>query len=174
MSTKMKKLFPVILLLIGFSCGKPKPEGVVLKLKYQPESKYLISTLRGTETVMTYSGQDIAMKKLKSMNITNPSISKVNTETETQVVTGEVLKDQSYPISLTYKKTSNLNGENEVPEGTIVYGTIKNGQMPTFHTIASDALDFDQKAQLMEMVRNSYEQFEFFLRKGSKLGSNSQ
>ena len=158
---KMKRLLPIIVLLIGISCSKPKPEGVILKLKYQPESKYLISTIRGTETVMTYSGQEIAMKKLKSMNIKNPTITKVNTKTETEVVTGKVLKDLSYPISLTYKKTNNLDGGNEVPEKTIVFGTIKNGQIPTFHTIASDILDFDQKTQLMQIVRNSYEQFEF-------------
>jgi hypothetical protein len=161
MSTKMKKLFPVILILICFSCSNPKPAGLIMKVQYQPESKYLISTIRGTETVITYSGQEIAMQKLKSMNIKNPAISKVKTRNDTELVTGARLKDKSYPATLIYKKTNSLDGQNEIPVGTFVYGSIKNGHLPNFHAIASDLLDFDQKSQLMKMVSNTFEQFDF-------------
>jgi len=159
----MKRLFsPLILVLIIFSCSKPKqPEGLILKLQYQPQTKYKITTIRGSETVVRYSGTEIAMQKIKSMNIENPTISKVNTKTYTELITGETLNDKSYPVSLLYKKSNNLNGENEIPEGTVVFGTIKSGHLPTFHTIASDALNFDQKTQLMENVRSNYDQFDF-------------
>jgi hypothetical protein len=163
MSKKMKRILPIILLLIGFACSKPTPkaDGLIMKVRYQPESRYLISTIRGTETVITYSGQEIAMQKLKSMNIKNPTISKVKTKTDTELVTAGRLKDKSYGATLIYKKTNSIDGKNEVPEGTFVYGTIKNGHLPTFHAIASDILDFDQKTQLMQIVRNTFDQFDF-------------
>jgi hypothetical protein len=161
-SIKMKRILPIIL-LICFACSKPtpKPAGLMMKVQYQPESKYLISMIRGTETVITYSGQPIAMQKLKSMNIKNPTISKVKTKNDTELVTGARLKDKSYPATLIYKKTKSLDGQNEIPEGTFVYGTIKNGHLPAFQAIASDLLDVDQKSQLMKMVTNTFEQFDF-------------
>jgi hypothetical protein len=160
---KMRKTIPILLLLIQFSCSKPapKPEGLILKVQYQPESKYLISTIRGTETVITYSGQQIAMQKLKSMHIQNPTISKVRTKTDTELVTTERLKDNKIPVSITYKKTESLDGKGEIPEGTIIFGEIKANQLPVFNSIASSLLDFDQKTQLMQMVKSTFDQFNF-------------
>jgi len=97
----MKKSITILFLLTLFSCSTPsKPEGVILKVQYQPEKTYHISTIRGTETVITYSGQDIAMRKLKSMRIKNPTISKVKTKTDTELVTGKMSTDKSFPVSL--------------------------------------------------------------------------
>lgn len=150
-----------MLLLIQFSCSKPKPEGLILKLQYQPQTKYLISTIRGTETVITYSGQEIAMQKLKSMNIQNPTVAKVKTKTDAELVTTEKLKDNRIPLSLTYKKTMSLDGNVEIPDGTIVFGEIKKDQLPTFNAVTSNSLNLDQQKQLLEIVRNTYDQFKF-------------
>lgn len=159
----MKKIISILLLLIQFSCSTPtpKPEGLMLKVQYQPETKYLVSTIRGTETVITYSGQEIAMKELRRMNIKNPTISKVKTKTDTELVTAERLKDGRIPISIKYKKTMSLDGQNEIPEGTLVFGEIKNDQLPTFNTVASSSLNLDQQSQLLEIVKNTYDQFKF-------------
>jgi len=157
----MRKTIPLLLLLIQFSCSKPKPEGLVLRVQYQPQTKYLISTIRGTETVITYSGQEIAMQKLKSMNIQNPTVSKVKTKNNAELITTERLKDNRIPLSLTYKKTMSLDGKAEIPEGTIIFGEIKNDQLPFFNAVASSSLNKDQQKQLLEIVRNTYDQFKF-------------
>lgn len=158
----MKKSISILLLLALFSCSTPpKPEGLILKVQFQPEKTYDISTIRGTETVITYSGQPIAMRKLKSMNIKNPTISKVKTKNDTELVTGKSLADQSFPVSLTYKKTMSLDGKNEIPEGAIVLGEITGDQLPTFNSVTSGTLTSEQKAQLLQTVQTTFDQFKF-------------
>ena len=159
---KMKKSFAILLLLALFSCSTPpKPEGLILKVKYQPEKTYSISTIRGTETVISYSGQAIAMRKLKSMNIKNPTISKVKTKTDTELVTGKRSADKSFPVSLTYKKTMSLDGKNEIPEGSMVQGEITGDQLPIFSNVTSNTLGTNQKNQLLQTVQTTFEQFKF-------------
>jgi len=157
----MRITIALFAILAFFSCNKPKPEGLILKIRYQPERVYKISTIRGTETVITYSGQEIAMRKLKSMKIKNPTISKVKTKTHMELVTDKSSTDKSFPVSLTYKKTMSLDGKNEIPEGTIVQGKITGESMLTFNKVISEALDFDEKSQLLQMVRSTFGQFDF-------------
>ena len=159
---QMRKIIPILLFLTLFSCSTPpKPEGVVLKVQYQPEKTYIISTIRGTETVITYSGQPIAMRKLKSMNVKNPTVSKIKAKTDTELVTGKRSADKSFPVSLTYKRTMSLDGKNEIPEGSIVQGEIIGDQLPIFSKVTSATLDIDQKDKLLQTVQTTFDQFKF-------------
>ncbi len=157
----MRYLFVCLLSLFIISCAAPKPEGLILKVQYQPEKTYQISTIRGTETVITYSGQPIAMRKLKSMNIKNPTVSKVKTKNDTELVTGKRFADKSFPVILTYKKTMSLDGKNEIPEGSVVQGEIAGNQLPAFNSVTSETLSSEQKAQLLQTVQTTFEQFKF-------------
>jgi hypothetical protein len=158
----MKNTIKILLLLAFFSCSKPnKPEGLILKVQYQPEKTYNISTIRGTETVITYSGQPIAMRKLRSMNIKNPTISKVKTKTDTEMVTGKSQDEISFPVSLTYKKTMSLDGKNEIPEGTVLQGEITGEHQPIFSSVTSGSLGIDQKSQLLKSIQSTFDQFDF-------------
>lgn len=158
----MKKPIAILFLITLFSCSTPpKPEGVILNVQFQPEKTYSITTIRGTETVITYSGQEIAMRKLKSMRVKNPTISKVRTKTDAELVTGKKSADKSFPVSLTYKKTMSLDGKNEIPEGTVVQGEIKSEELPVFNKVVSNTLSIDQRIQLLQTVQNIFEQFKF-------------
>lgn len=158
----MKKPIVILFLITLFSCSTPpKPEGVILKVQYQPEKTYHISIIRGTETVITYSGQDIAMRKLKSMRVKNPTISKVRTKTDAELVTGKSSADSSFQANLTYKKIMSLDGNNEIPEGTVVQGEIKGKELPAFNKVVSKSLSIDQRIQLLQTVQNMFEQFKF-------------
>lgn len=157
----MRKLLIFLLLLFAFSCSTPKPEGLILKVQFQPEKTYQITTIRGTETVITYSGEDFAMRKLKSMNVKNPTTSTVRTKTDTELKIGKAQSDSICPITLTFNKTMSLDGKNQIPEGTVISGEIKSGDLPTFKSVTSTELDFDQKIQLLQLVRNSFDQFKF-------------
>jgi len=158
----MRKLITFILLITLFSCNTPpKPEGLILKVKFQPEKTYSITTIRGTETVITYSGQDIAMRKLKSMRVKNPTISKVRTKTDAELVTGKSSADSSFQANLTYLKIMSLDGKNEIPEGTVVQGEIKGEELPAFNKVVSNTLSIDQRIQLLQTVQNTFEQFKF-------------
>lgn len=157
----MRKTFAFLLPLILFSCGKPKPEGLILKIQYKPEKTYSISTIRGTETVITYSGEDVAMQKLKSKNIKNPTISKVKTKSTTELVTGKKTTSLSFPVSLIYKETLSLDGKNEIPEGTEIRGEIISENLPNFHTVSAQTFDDHQKMQLLQTVRSTFEQLDF-------------
>ncbi|MBV5314465.1 MAG: hypothetical protein JZU47_14285 [Prolixibacteraceae bacterium] len=158
----MKKLLAILFLFSLFSCSTPpKPEGLILKVQYQPEKVYSITTIRGAETVITYSGQDIAMRKLKSMGVKNPTISKVRTKTDAELVTGKSSADSSFQVNLTYKKIMSLDGKNEIPEGTVVQGEIQNNALPTFNKVVSNTLKIDQRIQLLQTVQNTFEQFKF-------------
>lgn len=99
----MRKTIFFLLLLTQFSCNAPKPEGLILKVQFQPEKTYIISTIRGSETVITYSGEDIAMKMIKSKHIKNPTISKVKTKTDAELITKKSSSGTSFPVTLTYK-----------------------------------------------------------------------
>lgn len=158
----MRKLIIYILLITLFSCSTPpKPEGVILNVQFQPEKTYSITTIRGTETVITYSGQEIAMRKLKNMRVKNPTISKVRTKTDAELVTGKSSADSSFQVNLTYKKIMSLNGKNEIPEGTVVQGEVKGEELPAFNKVVSNTLSIDQRIQLLQTVQNTFEQFKF-------------
>jgi len=78
-----------------------------------------------------------------------------------ELVTGKSSTDKSFPVNLTYKKTMSLDGKNEIPEGTAIQGEIVGESLPTFNKVISGTLDFDQKSQLLQMVRSTFEQFDF-------------
>lgn len=157
----MRNTIYILLLLTQFSCNAPKHEGLILRVQFQPEKTYSISTIRGTETVITYSGEDIAMQKIKSKNIKNPTISKVKTKTDAELVTEKSFSGTSFPVTLTYKRIMSLDGKNEIPEGTVVQGEIKGEKLPTFSKVVSGTLDFDQKERLLQIVRSNFEQLDF-------------
>lgn len=158
----MKKPIAILFLITLFSCSTPpKPEGVILNVQFQPEKTYSITTIRGTETVITYSGQEIAMRKLKSMRVKNPTISKVRTKTDAELVTGKSSADSSFQANLIYKKIMSLDGKNEIPEGTVVQGEIKGEELPAFNKVVSNTLSIDQRIQLLQTVQNTFEQFKF-------------
>ncbi len=157
----MRKTIAVLLLLIQFSCSKPKPDGLVLKVQYQPERTYFISTIKSSETVITYSGEEIAMRKLKSMRIKNPTISTLKTKTDTELATGKNSSGTSFPVSLTYVGMMSLDGKNEIPKGTVVQGVIIGKNLPAFNSVISGALDPDQKVRLLQTIRSTIAQFDF-------------
>jgi len=158
----MKKSIVILLALALFSCSKPnKPEGIILKVQYQPEKTYKISTIRGTETVISYSGQPIAMRKLKSMNIKNPTISKVKTKNDMELVTGKSSAEKGIPVRLIYKKTMSLDGKNEIPEGSVIIGEINGDQLPIFNSVNAATLSYEQKNQLLQSVQSTFDQFKF-------------
>lgn len=150
------------MLFFVISCSAPKkPEGLILKVQFQPEKTYSITTIRGTETTVSYSGEDIAMRKLKSMHVQNPTISKVKTKTEAELVTGKKSELGKIPVVLTYKKILSLDDQNEIPEGTVIKGEITGKDLPAFNTVVSGLSGFDQKIKLLETIRKSFEQFNF-------------
>jgi hypothetical protein len=157
----MTRTLGFFILLITFSCSKPKPEGLVLKVRFQPEKTYSISTIRGTETVITYSGEGIAMRKLKSMGVKNPTISKVKTKTDAELVTGKSSADSTFQLNLIYKNIMSLDGKNEIPEGTVIQGEMKNNALPTFNQVVSNTFQFDQRKQLLQTVQSTFDQFKF-------------
>jgi hypothetical protein len=157
----MRKTTAFLLLLISFSCKQPKPEGFKLNVQFQPEKTYRISTIRGTETVITYSGEGFAMKKLKSMKVQNPTISSVRTKTDTELETGKDLAGTGFPVKLTYIRTMSLDGKNQLPEGTAVHGEISESHLPVFSQVISESIDFDQKEQLLQTINATFEQFKF-------------
>jgi hypothetical protein len=95
------------------------------------------------------------------MRIKNPTISKVKTKTDTELVSGKRSADKSFPVSLTYKKTMSLDGKNEIPEGSVVEGEITGDQLPTFSKVSSGTLSIDQRIQLLQTVQTTFEQFKF-------------
>ena len=139
-----------------FSCSSPeKPESILFKVHFQPKHTYELSTIRGSETVITYSGQEIAMRKLKSMHVKNPTISNIRTKADTELDFSE------NEVELTYKKTMSLDGKNQVPEGTVVRGELDGMNQPVFKTIVSSDLSIDQRIKLLQTIQNTFDQFRF-------------
>jgi hypothetical protein len=95
------------------------------------------------------------------MHVKNPTISKVKTKTEAELVTGKRSADSSFQVSLIYQKIMSLDGRNEIPEGTEIQGEIKNNELPSFHKVVSNALNIDQRILLLQTVQNTFEQFKF-------------
>jgi hypothetical protein len=148
------------LLFLFISCGTPKPEIFTLKAQFQPKKIYHISTIRGSETVINYSGEDFAMRKLKSMHIQNPGTSIIRTKTETELSTGKSTNGDC-PIELVYKKAMSLDNKNEIPEGTIVKGNLDARNLPSFKTVISPELSIDQRIKLLQTLQNTFDQFRF-------------
>ena len=94
------------------------------------------------------------------MHIKNPTISKVKTKTDVELVT-EKKNSPSLPLSLTYKRTMSLDGKNQIPEGTVILGEIKGEQLPIFNSVASGSFSLDQKEQLLQSARTTFEQLDF-------------
>lgn len=146
----------LLLSLLLFSCtSTKKPEGILFKVHFLPDQKYSLSTIRGSETVITYSGQDIAMRKLRSMKVKNPTTSSIRTKADTKLLIGQ------NSCELAYIRTMSLDGKNQVPEGTVVKGVLDSKNLPVFKTIDSHELTIDQRIKLLQTVQNTFNQFRF-------------
>ncbi len=152
----MKPAICCIFLLIFFSCSSPKkPESVDFKVHFQAGKTYAISTIRGSETVINYSGEDFAMRKLKSMRVQNPTTSSIRTKTDTELDVDE------NSVELSYKKTMSLDGKSQVPEGTVVEGILGAQGLPVFSTVVSSDLSIDQRIKLLQTIQNTFDQLRF-------------
>lgn len=157
----MKRLLVFVLGLFLLSCHTSRlPESVLLKVNFQPGKTYSISTLRGSETVVTYSGEDFAMRKLKSMHVKNPSTSGIRTKTETELSVGKNTSG-TCPVELVYKRSMSFDGKNVVPEGTVITGILDSGNMPGFKTVESGNLTIDRRIKLLQALKNTFDQFRF-------------
>jgi hypothetical protein len=101
------------------------------------------------------------MQKIKSNNIKNPTISKIKTKTDAELVTEKSSYGTSFLVTLTYKRIMSLDGKNQIPEGTVVHGEIIGEKLPAFSKVVSGTLDFDQKERLLQTVRSNFEQLDF-------------
>lgn len=152
----MKSIICCVFLLIFFSCSGPKkPEAVDFSVYFQPKKTYAISTIRGSETVITYSGEDFAMRKLKNMQVQNPTKSNIRTKADTELAVDE------NSVELTYKKTMSLDGKSQIPEGTVVQGILGVQGLPVFRTVISSDLSIDQRIKLLQTIQNTYDQIRF-------------
>lgn len=154
----MKKLFAAIILFTQFSCTKPPQDSLTLKVQFQPEKKYSLTTERTSQTVIKYSGQEIALRKFKQMGIKNPTISEKKIRREYRVTTDKTTDQTSFPCTVELIKTTTIDGKTDNSDGAIFRGHCLVGNMPTFDSVVKDGLDKDDKKALIQAIENTFSQ----------------
>lgn len=112
----MKKLFLYAALCLTLTQVKAQ-QGVVFKIKYQPNKNYQLDAKIGVKANVTLTGDQDLIDKLKSQGITQPVMADANIGYGGTMKTGTLAADNSFPIAINMKLNDvslQANG-NQVP-----------------------------------------------------------
>lgn len=159
----MKNIFRIFILLVTFSCSSPAPapDSVRFKISYQPETTYRQTTERTAQTVISYAGSAISLKRLKDRGIQNPTISNRKAQKEYRIKTGKAGNDKIFRFNVELIKAIGGDGKRDLSEGAVFHGRCTIDSIPEFDSVALDGLDHDSKKSLIKALENSFAQLSF-------------
>ncbi len=153
----MKNNFKLsIAFVLTFVCGFAQTE-IELNMSYAPETEYRMTTQQEMETKATYIAPKEFLDQLKQSGVENPTFTESQSTSKSICVTGK-MAGKSMPISIEYLDVA--GEKSAVPSGTVVYGTVKIGEMPEFDSIYSTGMDEQMKELVLKSATSAMSQLE--------------
>lgn len=151
----MKKYFLLVIVFL-FNYANSQ-NSLNLKFCYKPENTYEVSVIMENSSEILYSGDAQLLKKIKEQGVENPTVSTSKMLMNSTLITGKV-RNNSFPIKITYNKAEKDNGEEILPKNTILFGKCKIDSLPKMDSIVSQGMNESMKNLIFEMVNKSFSQ----------------
>ncbi len=166
---KYKILISLVFVLISFNTYSQNE--LTLKIQYSPETKYSQTIIQTSENNMTYSGSKEFLQKIKEKGIQNPTVTNSSSTIKSAFKTGKLNNKNFFPLTMEFLHSSNNEGKQIIPNGTIIYGHGAIDDMPKLDSIVSKDLDSNFKKELLQTMQSAFAQISFPV-KTLKIGEN--
>lgn len=169
----MKKVF-FLVFIIAFqcSCTTHTKNELTFRIQVKPDTKYNATTVQTTKEKVSFSGSQEILQKLKNRGISNPLIKNIQSKTESVTKTGKLVNGKTFPVTMKFIKSTRNDGNEFIPDGTVLYGECPVNGMPSFDSIASGGLNENIKHQLIDLVQKTFDQLHSFPEKKLKVGES--
>nr|WP_315220541.1 hypothetical protein [uncultured Flavobacterium sp.] len=154
----MKKSFLLLFIILPFFNYGQSNEILDFKPGYTPETIYNQTVTNSSDYEMTYSGSEKLLEVLKKNGTENPVKVKNVFNVETVAKTGKMGKDGNFPITIEYLQSSDINGKNIIPNGTLLFGNATLSSMPKLDSIAAKGMEENLKNSIFQMVQSTFNQ----------------
>lgn len=157
----MKKIIGFLILSTLLSCSNHAKTGVVFKLKYKPETKYIQSMDITSNVTMNYSGSAEFLQRLKDNGVGNPVLKKTESKIEATFKTGKLSDGTHFPVIVEFTSWRSSDSTQVIPNGTIIYGQGTLDSMPKLDSISSAGMSDDFKHTLLKTFQTTLSQITF-------------
>ncbi|MBP4137548.1 hypothetical protein [Flavobacterium geliluteum] len=154
----MKKSFLLLFIIMPFFNYGQSNEILDFKPGYTPETIYNQTVTNSSDYEMTYSGSEKLLEVLKKNGTENPVKVKNVFNVETVAKTGKMGKDGNFPITIEYLQSSDINGKNIIPNGTLLFGNATLSSMPKLDSIVAKGMEENLKNSIFQMVQSTFNQ----------------
>ncbi|MDX6181935.1 hypothetical protein SGQ44_14695 [Flavobacterium sp. Fl-77] len=154
----MKKSFLLLFIILPFFNYGQSNEILDFKPGYTPETIYNQTVTNSSDYEMTYSGSEKLLEVLKKNGTENPVKVKNVFNVETVAKTGKMGKDGNFPITIEYLQSSDIDGKNIIPNGTLLFGNATLSSMPKLDSIAAKGMEENLKNSIFQMVQSTFNQ----------------
>ncbi len=150
-----------MLALTQISVHGQTTDGFTFRIQYKPETTYTQTMEQSSHSDIKYSGSKEFLQVLKNKGVQNPTVTNKVSTTESVVKTGKVTDGAQYPLTIEFVKSTSSDGKNIIPNGTVIYGRVSSGAMPTLDSVVSSGLEEGYKKTLLQAMQNTFSQLSF-------------
>lgn len=167
----MKKITLLLTALTTFLCYSQSQKEVTLKIRYNPNTKYIQTIEQTSQSEIKYSGSADFLQKMQDRGIQNPMVTNNDSKIETVFKTGKLTDGTNFPLTIEFTNATSGEGKKIIPDGTLIYGRGSNGNMPILDSIVSNGIDENVKKRLLQTMQSTFSQLSFPEKK-IKIGEN--
>lgn len=114
-------------------------KAVTFKVAYKPKMVYVQNMTQTAKNEISYVASEDILEMLKAQGIANPTITDNKTTTNSVVTTGKLAGAE---IPVTMKVSVDMGtAQKVIPDGTMIYGKIKQTGMPVLDSIHAPGMD---------------------------------
>lgn len=158
---QMKSILLLMLALTQISVHGQTTDGFTFRVQYKPETTYTQTLEQSSHSDIKYSGSKEFLQMLKNKGVQNPTIVDKVSTTESVVKTGIMTDGTQYPLTIEFVKSTSSDGKNIIPNGTVIYGRVSNGTMPSLDSVVSAGLTVEYKKTLLQAMQSTFAQISF-------------
>jgi hypothetical protein len=161
----MKKTFLLNLLILFTSINANAQDFLIFKVRYKPQTKYYQTFTINSKSSNTFSGSEEVLKRLNEKGVKNPTTTTRFIDSESITMTGKLNSKNFFPVTMEYVKAQKLNGEEIVPQGTLVYGKGTLDNMPVLDSVASNTINAEFKKFYLKSLNDLMSQITYPIKK---------
>ena len=157
----MKYKILISLIFVSISFNIYSQNELTLKIRYSPETNYSQTIEQTSENDITYSGSKEFLQKIKDKGIQNPTVTNSTSTIKSIFKTGKLNSKNFFSLTMEFLNSTNNDGKQIIPDGTIIYGYGTVDNMPKLDSIVSKDLDNKFKKELLQTMQNTFSQISF-------------
>jgi hypothetical protein len=123
-------------------------------MHYLPLHQYYETVVQKFKIVTSFAGDDSIMEILKEKGVNNPDTNSIEQNLKANITTGNYNPADKMSIQLVYLQSLDGDGNEVIPAGTKMLGTIQKNKMPVFDSVVLANEKDDKTKAALAMVKN--------------------